>query len=595
MVDTFLFHRMQTLAAARASALGIRLCFAAMLMMFGVVLVDPLFSLGWAAAVVASQFADHHFFARFRNGAETRRPRRNDVALCAASAGVSAAICTILPAMIYFAPAPEAKIIALLWCCGALLNVMVQQSSVRSVFVAGMSPLLAALLLLPLTSAILSGGDLADVAVFVMACTFAVHMWFGFRVYHTANGDLMKARDEAVERGRAAEQANKAKSRFLALMSHELRTPMNGVLGAGHLLRQTELSPRQDKLVDALEDAGEVLMVVLNDILDLAKLDAARLTLDPAPVDIAAMAGSIGNLWRSRADEKSLELNVVCEIDQGAEWAMIDKIRLRQIVGNLLSNAIKFTDTGSVELRVSAEKHDDCARLRFAIRDTGPGMTPNTLTNLFKPFSQGDDAATRRHGGTGLGLMICRRLAELMGGSVEVESKLGAGSLFTLAFEAPLAEAQPDAEKPRAGGEISGAHPLRILIAEDNAINRMVISGLLEPGNHAISFAENGADAVAAAAAEPFDLVFMDVHMPEMDGLTATGEIRASGGPNAASFICALSADAGPEHIAEAMESGMDAYLTKPIAPAELAAIVARARAHDPAQCGGQQKWAAAE
>jgi signal transduction histidine kinase/ActR/RegA family two-component response regulator len=578
MGEQHLLLRMQTLAAGRARGLALRLGFGVVVLSIGLILVDPVIVAVWTVAMPVSQFVDHYVFQRFRNISDERAPSRAELIACCASVFSATAVYTALPAIAYFSPEPAAKIFALLWVSGALLNVTVQQSPVRSIFVAGMAPLVAALLLLPVASLIQPGEALTDFAIVVVAATFVVHMYVGFRAYHKVTTDQVAAREAAVERGRAAEEANHAKSRFLALMSHELRTPMNGVLGAGHLLRQTELSPRQKELVDALEDAGEVLMVILNDILDLAKLDAERMTLDSAPADINALTTNLANLWQSRADEKSLALRVHCSIDPGAQWAMLDKIRVRQIVGNLLSNAIKFTDHGAVSLEVRSARRGDRARLAFAVSDTGPGIAADTLATLFQPFIQGDDSPSRKNGGTGLGLMICRRLAELMGGAVDVVSEPGVGSRFTLTFEAPLAAAVDEADRTMTF--TSSGEALDILVAEDNAINRLVIAGLLEPGGHRVSFAENGEEAVRAAATQAFDLIFMDVHMPRMDGRAATQAIRGEPGPNAGAFICALSADAGPEHIKEALACGMNAYLTKPIAPGELASILSRAAAY---------------
>jgi signal transduction histidine kinase/ActR/RegA family two-component response regulator len=574
MAEPDLLPRMQTLALARGRAIWMRLGLGLVVLAIGAMLVDARIVALWALAMPAAQFADHYLFRRFRDVADRRPVSRGELAVCCASIFGTAAVYTALPAIAYFAPNQEAKVFALLWLAGAALNAMVQQSAVRAIFLAGMAPIVGSLLVLPSVSVIQPGQNGTDMAILVMSVTFVAHMFLGFRAYHKINADQVRAREAAVERGRAAEEANQAKSRFLALMSHELRTPMNGVLGAGRLLRQTELSPRQNELVDALEDAGEVLMVILNDILDLAKLEAGRMTLDPGPADIAATATNLANLWRSRADEKSLALQVHCDIDEGARWAVIDKIRLRQIVGNLLSNAIKFTDHGAVTLHIRSQKHDDRAHLTFTVSDTGPGIAPETLAVLFQPFSQGDNSATRKKGGTGLGLMICRRLADLMGGSVDVTSEPGAGSKFTLSFEAALA--RPQIEPAKMIASDADASAMDVLIAEDNAINRLVIAGLLEPGGHRLTFAENGRQAIYAAATQRFDLIFMDVHMPEVDGLSATREIRERG-PNANTFICALSADAGGEHIEEALGCGMNAYLTKPISPVELSVVISQA------------------
>ena len=368
--------------------------------------------------------------------------------------------------------------------------------------------------------------------------------------------DLVKARD-------AAEAANRAKSTFLATMSHEIRTPLNGVLGMTQAMAAGELSDVQRGRLDVVRQSGEGLLAILNDVLDLSKIEAGKLDLEEAEFSIGDVARSAYAAFTALANAKALRFDL--KIEAGAEGVYRgDATRVRQILYNLISNGLKFTQIGEVRVLVEA----DDPGLRLTITDSGMGIPADRLKDLFQKFEQADTSTTRRFGGTGLGLAICRELAELMGGSITAQSAEDQGSCFIV--ELPLvrvgdeAVAAAQTPTPRVAAPIM---PLRVLAAEDNAVNQLVIRTLLEQAGVDPVVVGDGAEALEAWAREPWDLILMDVQMPVMDGPTATQEIRrrerALG--RARTPIIALTANAMAHQVADYRAAGMDAIVAKPI------------------------------
>lgn len=375
---------------------------------------------------------------------------------------------------------------------------------------------------------------------------------------------------------RAAEAASTAKSVFLATMSHEIRTPLNGVLGMVQVMAAADLPAMQRERLDVIRQSGEALLAILNDILDLSKIEAGKLELEMAPFDLASLVRGAQSTFTAMANRKGLSFAL--EVS-GAEGIYVgDATRIRQILYNLISNALKFTQEG--EIRVTAQR--TASGLRIAVCDTGIGIAPAAITRLFDPFVQADTSTTRRYGGSGLGLTICRDLARLMGGSISVESREGKGSAFTVDLPLVLAGDGAPAQELRntTPTEPSPAYlDLQVLAAEDNPTNQLVLKSLLHHAGIAPTVVSDGLQALAAVKAQRFDVILMDVQMPHMNGLDATREIRRFERDNGRhpTPIIALTANALAHQIESYLEAGMDAVVTKPIKVADLFETISEA------------------
>jgi len=370
------------------------------------------------------------------------------------------------------------------------------------------------------------------------------------------------------EQAEKSQEASRSKSLFLATMSHEIRTPLNGVLGTASLLENRALQPDDLRMVGIIRSSGETLLRVIDDILDFSKIEAGKLDVENAPVNLIDLVRDIVALYQAQAERRGIFLSaVVPEDDIGL--VMADPVRVKQILGNLISNAIKFTSMGGVyvtlELQSIQENH---ARMAMTVRDTGIGIPEDRQSAVFDSFTQADGSTHRRFGGTGLGLAICKRLVELMHGQITLQSASERGSTFTVLLDLELAPIMPKEASRAIGREVQPN--LRVLVAEDNEVNAMVASSLLEDLGCIVTLVGDGVSAIAAVAADRFDVVLMDIHMPLCDGLEATRAIRQTA-KGAALRIIALTASALLEDRQECLAAGMNGFLSKPFTRTALA------------------------
>jgi PAS domain S-box-containing protein len=398
--------------------------------------------------------------------------------------------------------------------------------------------------------------------------------------------DLDRAREEAENARLAAEAANVAKSRFLAIMSHELRTPMTAVIGMGDLLMGTALTPQQQGFVKTLRGSAETLLAILNDVLDFSKVEAGQLELEKIDFSLHRLIDDVINLFQVRAATKGVTLSASIA-DDTPRHVRGDPIRFRQVLFNLIGNAIKFTDRGRIEVALWAvDWPGGQVELHCEVSDTGIGLSDEQSARLFEAFVQADASTARRFGGTGLGLAICKRLVEAMGGKIKVKSELGRGSTFHFSIVVGHADgppsldaiARPPSETMEELTDMT-LRPAALLLAEDNEVNRMLITTMLKRMGHQVTAVENGARALEElqTKAAAFDAVILDMAMPVLDGPSATREIRRLAPPLRDIPIIGLSADALPEHRAGHLAAGLNAYLTKPIDWKQLAAVIERA------------------
>jgi signal transduction histidine kinase/BarA-like signal transduction histidine kinase len=383
--------------------------------------------------------------------------------------------------------------------------------------------------------------------------------------------EIAEARDAAVRGEQAARAAAEAKQRFLANISHEIRTPMNGVLGVLHLIKAEPPRAERQKLVDQALAAGVGLSDLLNDIIDFSHVESGQLVLAAEPVDPAEQLESVVAMFRPQALAKTVALEVKASADLG--WVAADPARLRKLFFHLVGNAVKFTHHGGVEARLSATGAGEARRLRLEVEDTGVGIPTEAQGAIFHHFTQADSSVTRRYGGPGLGLAVTKGLAELMGGLVGFVSEPGRGSTFWVEVAAPEAAAPSESADDDGGAWLAG---VRVLLVEDNPTNRLVATRMLSQLGAEVVTANDGAEGVAAVEVADFDLVFMDIQMPVMDGVEATRRIRAMAGPKHRVPIVATTANVMPEQLATYRESGINGVVAKPISPAALLTEVAR-------------------
>lgn len=538
-------------------------------------------ALGWLAVLICAEGLARLGTRRFRPGVRGSPALRAGFVLAALPINL---IWAALGALLWFAPAPELKMAAVaIWVGQIVYAQNFRHQPVALLAVSATFPM-ASLVVFPLVFY-----DAHGVAANVARWSLIAVVLTAINVMATnrAAANRLDALTQNLreERERALE-ANRAKSTFVAVTSHELRTPMNGLLGMAYALDRSNLDEAQRRHVRLMIKSGDSLMQVLNDVLDLSKIEAGRVDLDRAAVNLHDLVHAAGDAWRDAAAAKGLRLRT--EIDPSAPtWILADPQRIRQVLMNLISNGLKFTSQGGVTIQLAAPDPGpagDAREVRLRVVDTGVGVEADVHDRIFESFTQADNAISRSHGGTGLGLTISRALARQMGGDLVLESGVGgAAFLFTLRavpIAAPAAptEAVEDSDAPDLGS-------LRILMAEDNAINQVVVRTMLEATGVILTIVDDGQAALDALSVEMFDAVLMDINMPVMDGITALAAIRAGQGGDPAIPVIALTASAMAGDRERFLAMGFDDHLGKPVRPIELLSSICDAVRGETRRC----------
>ncbi len=553
----------------------------------------------WVAAVMVAET----LFTLLRwHMAKTRTNTRNVYSRMSMLQGASfITLCIWVPGLLFgFGTSdPVATTLVLLSWAGALIVVSHQNDTIPRIAITSSAVPAAMIAITPLVYAeypadVALAGLCSMLVLLVMRNTIA-NLRVNRQLFEVQAdkdeliGELQFARQAAEADRRRADQANRAKSEFLAMMSHEIRTPMNGMLGMAQMLVRGDLPEEQHGYAQTVVDSGEALLALLNDTLDLSRIESGRMSLDADEEDPRRIFEGIEALWGPRARDEGLKFSVEISPDVPAR-AHIDARKVQQLLSNLVGNAVKFTGQGAISMRASVPKR---GHLRFEVVDTGPGIAEEAQKRIFEKFTQADASTTRRYGGSGLGLTLCKEFVELMGGSISVESAEGEGARFIVDipcrfYESAVAEEpvkrSPDAEMML--GEADDA--LRILVADDHPINQKLMRAYVDRFGYTCEVVENGRQAVDAVAYGTFDIVLMDVQMPQMDGIAAAAEIRKLPGERAQIPIVAITANAMVGQREEYLLQGFDGYVSKPIDTQALKAEIDRVRLG-----AGQNKTAA--
>ena len=557
-------------ARVRYRELPTRLALAAFIGVVAWVTAPSIWPLIWFVAVVAGQGVDWLVFRPLRL-ARDREPSLWRRVLCCGAAAMNVVIYSSIAAYLWFQGGEPGRVFAMIQVAGGLLHVSLHMHHSRALLLSAVIPHGIYFLGLPIVSAVIFREPVLAL-IAVGGLMYVAHLVAAVRQSSNTTQALRAAGDVAEVERRKAEVARAAKSDFLAVISHEIRTPMNAVVTAAGLLRRTRLDRTQREHVDMLIDAGDVLLGLLNDVLDFSKIEAGKMQLEAADLQLKDKLAAMMRLWEARATANGVRMRLNLAPDLPAT-VRTDPLRFQQVVFNLLSNAVKFTAEG----RITVDAAWTGERLEIAVNDTGCGIPAARLARVFDGFEQAEAGTTRRFGGTGLGLTISRRLAELMGGTLTAESVEGEGSTFRFSLPVTVVgQVKPSAPSPQIAVEQVGLAGRSILAADDHEVNRKILRLLLEPHGCRLTLVENGADAVEAAAVERFDAILMDMQMPIMDGLEATRRIHGHGA-NTGTPVIALTANAMDVHRAAWDAAGVYAFLTKPIDAAVLVETLGQA------------------
>ncbi len=552
-------------AVTRVRELGLRLGFGVLIALAAGYATGPTLPAIWLIAVGASQGINAWSgMAAVRDPDYAPSPawEARYLALTFLNSSVFASIGPLL----WFRAGMEGRLIALVILMGGLLNVGTQPDTKGRLLWCGAIPYIVVLGALPMvTLAVEPQASRVEMIFLDLGA-----MLYLLHIFRAVRRREESARDLASALGRA-EKASQAKSNFVATMSHEIRTPLNGILGMAQLMGREPMAAVQVERLNLIKRSGEVLLTLLNDVLDISKIEAAKLELEVGVVDFEEIVHDAQAVFSSLARDKDIVLEISLGASATGAWRG-DPLRIRQVFHNLLSNAVKFTEKGLVRGRIDADGDE----VVISVVDTGVGLDEQQLALVFEPFVQADATTTRRYGGSGLGLAITRDLVALMGGRIEAKGNLDAGSEFVARLPLiRIADARPDREE-EAGLEPCDLRGARILVAEDNDTNQLVIVTLLDQLGMVTRIACNGHEAVKAWEEEPWDLVLMDIQMPVMDGLEATRQIRALERDRQRSRtpILALTANAMTHHVADYELADMDGVAVKPIKFEALAASI---------------------
>jgi len=562
-----------TVAQARTKDFGVRLVICAFIAAAAYVIFPSIWPGAWICATACAQLLDRVLSRRIAaSGQEALR--FGGRALIVLMAAANSTIFGSISLYMWFQTDTIGSWFALLLCCGGMLHVTLRNYPSQVILIASGAPYVVFLLGAPLLLGALSPDeDLVTYGILSLCgLLYVAYLAIAARQSKAGLRQLELANRQAHEAREQAERASAAKSEFLATISHEIRTPMNAVVSAAHLLKRTPLNAEQQEHVAMLSHGGEVLIGLLNDVLDVSKIEAGKMILEDAEVDLPEVLRAIARLYAPRLAANGVRFDL--DIEDAPNLIQADPLRLRQILFNLLSNAAKFTERGHVALRARVIETDEGERLWFEIEDTGCGIDDEAMGRLFGSFEQARTATARNNGGTGLGLAISRRLAELMGGGLNCISAVGVGSIFELELPLVRVEATSAPADRAANDDPEDRPPLSILLAEDHEVNRRIVGLFLEPLGWRLTMVENGQEAVEAAGRQMFDAILLDMQMPVMGGLEAAALIRAPGAVNATTPIIALTANA-LDHFRDAWaQVGAAAFLTKPIDPQLLVATL---------------------
>lgn len=523
---------------------------------------------GWGAVICTVLAAENRLLLDTARG----RPGRHAAFWAPTLRIVATSLYALAALVLINRGGPAERLFAFALMSASMVHVLMRYYRSRWVLIGALAPYVSVLGLLAVLQVrdALGHGHLllAAIATFTLP-TFGLQFWSARAQLAAAWGELMAAREAAEERERAAEAASRAKSDFLATMSHELRTPLNGVLGMAQALTMEQLTQLQQERVKIIRRSSESLLAVLNDLLDLSKIEASALELEIVEFDLEHLVRGVVAAYQPLAEKKGLSFTF--EITEAARGRYDgDSARIRRVLYSLADNAVKFTETGGVALSVDRNGGE----VVFTVADTGIGIEPHDLERLFEGFYQADSGRTRRYGGAGLGLAICREMAQLMAGTIEANSEPGKGSRFTVRLPLPPSNAQREAAHTEdAAAEAGAPGELRVLAAEDNDTNQLVLKTLLSQVGINPTLVENGRQALEAWEAQHWDIILMDIQMPVMDGVAATCAIRereqTAGRPRTP--ILAVTANAMTHQVAEYEAAGMDGMVPKPI---DIAALI---------------------